>query len=211
LFFALSATHALDVGYRLIDTAAHELYGNESPVGKAVTYFVNQNNNTVQRDNIVVTTKLWDEDHGFYPTLEAIDDSYDHLNLGPIDLYLIHSPFSGKIIETWDAMLYYQQRGYIKSLGVSNFGIEHLQAIKDNDRPLPTVNQIEMHPLVYKYRLPLIESCHQHDIKIQSYGSIMHGYSEWLEDWSSVLQTIRRQRHPQKDGRTNFVTLGLAT
>jgi methylglyoxal/glyoxal reductase len=190
--------HALDVGYRLIDTASHESYGNEGSVGKAVTYFVNQNDNTVQRGDIVVITKLWDTDHGFYRTLEAMDESYDHLNLGRIDLYMIHSPFRGKIIETWDAMLYYQQRGYIKSLGVSNFGIQHLQAIKESGRPLPTVNQIEMHPLVYKYRLPLIEWCRQHDIKIQAYGSIMHGYSEWLEDPMSVVQIIRRQHHPHK-------------
>jgi methylglyoxal/glyoxal reductase len=194
--------HALNVGYRLIDTASEESYGNEDAVGAAVTRFIvnnthdDDNNNKIRRGDIVVTTKLWDADHGFYETLAAMDKSYDALDIGPIDMYLIHSPFRGKLIETWDAILYYQQKGHIKSVGVSNFGIEHLQAIKDSGRPLPTINQIEMHPLVYKYRLPLIEWCRQHDIKIQAYGSIMFGYSEWLEN-SDVLSKIQ-SKYPHK-------------
>ncbi|KAG7337847.1 aldo/keto reductase family protein [Nitzschia inconspicua] len=188
--------HALQVGYRLIDTASHESYGNEDSVGDAIRNYIATSTRTIQRDDIVVITKLWDADHGFYPTLQSMDESYDALNIGPIDLYMVHSPFQGKIIETWDAILYYQQRGYIKSVGVSNFGIEHLQAMKDSGRPLPTVNQIEMHPLVYKYRRPLLEWCQQHNIKIQAYGSIMHGYTEWLEQ-SDVLMTLQK-RHPQK-------------
>jgi diketogulonate reductase-like aldo/keto reductase len=193
-------------GYRLIDTASEESYGNEDQVGRAVNGIINENAATttasthhqLRRNDIFVTTKLWDADHGFYQTLDAFWESYESLNVGTIDLYLIHSPFRGKIIETWDALLYLQSKGYVKSIGVSNFGIEHLQAIKDFGRPLPTVNQIEMHPLVYKYRSDLIEFCQQHDIKIQAYGSLMHGYPEWLSTPQVLREIQQQQRYAHK-------------
>ena len=205
--------YALNQGYRLIDTASHESYGNEKQVGKAIRDCIfkspfslsssskNSNNSSstppVSRKDVFVITKLWDDNHGFYKTLKAFDKSYDTLDIGPIDLYMIHSPYRGKLIETYDALLYYQQMGWVKSIGVSNFGIPHLQAIKDAGRPLPVVNQIEMHPLVYKYRLPLLEWCQHHQIKIQAYGSLMHGYEEWLSE-STILKDMQQQRYPTK-------------
>lgn len=165
---------ALSAGYRLVDTAAEETYGNEDQVGQAIRDYSETD------DHVFVTTKLWDSDHGFYETLEAFDESYDTLKVGAVDLYLMHSPFGGKLLETWDALVYIQQKGYIESVGVSNFGIQHLQVIQESGRPLPVVNQIEMHPLNYKQRTPLIEWCREHNVYIQAYGSLMHGYEEWL-------------------------------
>ncbi|KAL3906908.1 MAG: hypothetical protein SGILL_009086, partial [Bacillariaceae sp.] len=143
---------------------------------------------------------VWDADKGFYSTLESFDHSYDAINdlhddpdaqnARHIDLYMMHSPFNGRIVETWDAMLLTQQKGYSKSLGVSNFGIPHLAALLKSGRPMPTVNQIEMHPLVYKTRLPLIEYCREHGIHIQAYGSLLHGYDEFLQDDSSPLAKV---------------------
>ena len=182
--------YAMSVGYRLIDTAAEESYGNEDQVGQAIRDY-NTNNttassssssstNNISRETMFVTTKLWDSDHGFYPTLQAFDLSYDTLDIERIDLYLMHSPFGGRLLETWDAMVLIQQRGYVKSIGVSNFGIQHLQILLESGRPLPAVNQIEMHPLVYTYRLPLIQWCREHNIQIQAYGSILHGYDDLI-------------------------------
>ena len=92
---------ALAAGYQLIDTAAEDSYGNEDQVGNIVRdSYYNDNDN----DHVYVTTKLWDSDHGFYATLNAFDESYRTLNIGTIDLYLIHSPFGGKLVETWDAL-----------------------------------------------------------------------------------------------------------
>jgi len=190
---------ALDAGYRLMDTAAEEdTYGNEEEVGRAIRDYIinidsNSNNNDknsaiISRDDIFVTTKLWDDAHGFWEALEAFDESYQSLNVGTVDLYLIHSPFGGRLVETWDAMLYLQSKGYVTSIGVSNFGLRHLQAIESSGRPMPVVNQIEMHPLVYRQRASLLSYCQQHDIKIQAYGSLMHGYEEWLSEPEILVQ-----------------------
>jgi len=165
---------ALSYGYRLIDTAADETYDNEDLVGQAIRDW--------GKDKVFVTTKLWDSDHGFYQTLEAFEESYEKLNASePLDLYVMHSPFGGRILETWDAMLFLQSKGYIKSIGVSNFGVNHLEAMANSGRPLPVVNQIEMHPLIFQQRLPLLKWCQEHNVKIQAYGSMMSGYPKWLE------------------------------
>jgi diketogulonate reductase-like aldo/keto reductase len=202
-----AVTWALEAGYRLIDTAAEESYGNEDQVGSAVRDYLASKGRSERKDqssqqeeeedgrhgdddDVFITTKLWDTDHGFFQTLDAFDESYDALNGvqpggnvrdRPVDLYLIHSPFGGRLVETWDAMLYLQRRGYVRSIGVSNFGIPHLQLLKERNRPLPVVNQIEMHPLVYRYRAELVEWCRQNKIRIQAYGSLMHGYEEWIQ------------------------------
>lgn len=169
---------AISAGYRLIDTAAEESYGNEDSVGEAIT------------EDVFVTTKLWDSDHGFYATIEAFEESYE--TIGKVDLYLIHSPFGGRLIETWDAMLLLQSKGYVKSIGVSNFGVEHLQALVDHNRPLPAVNQIEMHPLVYHQRASLIQWCRDHDVKIQAYGSLMHGYPHLHESFTHLANRYQK-------------------
>ena len=205
---------AMSVGYRLIDTAAEESYGNEDSVGQAIrehgtnaiaanttlptttatTIDSNSENINIKRNDMFVTTKLWDSDHGFYATLESFDESYDTLDIGTIDLYLMHSPFGGRLVETWDAMLYVQSLGYVKSIGVSNFGVDHLQAIANSGRPLPAVNQIEMHPLVYRHRTSLIQWCRENNIQIQAYGSVMHGYQDLLNIDPLIDMTSRYQK-----------------
>lgn len=182
----------LQSGYRLIDTAADETYANQDLVGLAIRDWLrttstesSKNNETESnsRSDLFVTTKLWDDSHGFYPAIFALYESLGEFQyLDYIDLYLMHSPFGGYLVETWDAMIYLQQQGMIKSIGVSNFGRVHLQALKDSGRPLPVVNQIEMHPLLYQRRLPLIQWCQDHNITIQAYGSIMAGDEESLQD-----------------------------
>lgn len=96
--------NALHHGYRLIDTAA--LYRNEADVGRAVRNFItNKANETIKREDFFVTTKLWDSDHGYDKAKAAFAKSLQQLDLGYVDLYLMHSPNRGKLVETWDAML----------------------------------------------------------------------------------------------------------
>jgi diketogulonate reductase-like aldo/keto reductase len=191
---------ALSAGYRLLDTAAEETYGNEAEVGRAIhdyltttaTTSASEVNPTMSREDVFVTTKLWDDAHGFWPTLETFEESYHALNIGTIDLYLIHSPFGGHLVETWDALLYLQSQGYVTSIGVSNFGIRHLQALATKGRPRPVVNQIELHPLVYQQRKPLLEYCRHHGILVQAYGSLMHGYPEYLSQPQFLVDMATR-------------------
>ena len=133
---------ALEAGYRMIDTAA--VYGNEESVGEALLA------SRVPRSEVFLTTKLWDADHGYKEAVMALETSLKKLKTDYLDLYLIHSPNTGKIVETWDPLLDMQKLGKIRSIGVSNFGVPHLEALKSYGRPMPTVNQIEMHPMNYQ-------------------------------------------------------------
>ncbi|MEO6952878.1 MAG: aldo/keto reductase [Polyangia bacterium] len=131
---------ALRVGYRSIDTA--RIYDNERGVGRAIA------KSGVPREALFVTTKLWNEDQGFDGTLRAFDASLQRLALEYLDLYLIHwpSPSRGLYLESWKALVRLRKEGRVRSIGVSNFGIDHLQTIIDGTQQLPAVNQIELHP-----------------------------------------------------------------
>mmetsp|Transcript_25216 Transcript_25216/g.40923 ORF Transcript_25216/g.40923 Transcript_25216/m.40923 type:complete len:399 (+) Transcript_25216:2-1198(+) len=164
---------ALDAGYRMIDTAA--IYHNEESVGKAIA------ESGVSRGEIFLATKLWDSDHGYDATIQGLETSLAKLKVEYLDLYLIHSPNTGKLVETWDALIHMQKQGKIRSIGVSNFGVQHLEALKEHGRPMPTVNQIEMHPMKYQERIPLLDFCKQNGILVQAYGSLFFGKPEFLE------------------------------
>ncbi len=131
---------ALAAGYRAIDTAA--VYGNEEGVGRAIRA------SEIPRDDIVLTTKVWNTDHGFDETLAAFDKSVARLGVERIDLYLIHWPMAhlGRIAETWRALSELKAQGRIRSIGVSNFLVEHLELLERESDELPVVNQIELHP-----------------------------------------------------------------
>eukprot|EP00435_Cladocopium_sp_Y103_P054551 s628_g17.t1 len=188
---------ALDLGYRLVDTAA--LYRNEESVGEAIR------DSGLPREEVWVTTKLWDSDHGYEAAKSACQQSLKKLGLGYIDLYLIHSPNTGKLVETWDAFVELQREGLVKSIGVSNFGVQHLEALKASGRPLPVVNQIDMHPLIYQERRSVIEYCKANGICITAYGSMFSGDTKQLQRrvqhlkpnllfWRELLQV--QEAHP---------------
>jgi diketogulonate reductase-like aldo/keto reductase len=92
----------------------------------------------------------------------------------------MHSPNTGKLVETYDAMLDLKDEGLLRSAGVSNFGVAHLEALRSHGRPTPTVNQFEMHPLIYQKRYELLEYCQKHSVLVQAYGSIFFGKPERL-------------------------------
>lgn len=131
---------ALEVGYRHIDTAS--MYGNEQDVGSAL------NACGVPRNEIFVTTKVWETEQGYEPTLRAFEQSQQKLGLEFVDLYLIHWPVEGQRVDTWQALERLQSEGRVKSIGVSNFSPSHLQEIFESGKQRPTVNQIELSPFL---------------------------------------------------------------
>lgn len=173
---------ALESGYRLVDTAM--LYRNERSVGDAIR------DSGIPRRDIWVTTKLWDDDHGYEATLKACKRSLAELGAGIdyLDLYLIHSPNTGKLVETWDALVELRRQGLVRSIGVSNFNTQHLQALAEHGRELPVVNQMEMHPLVHKERMPVLQYCLENQILVQAYGSMFFGDKGWFKD--RVVQDV---------------------
>lgn len=135
-----AVSEAFKVGYRSIDTAA--IYRNEVGVGQAIK------NSGLARNEMFITTKLWNEDQGYDKAMKAIDSSLKKLGIEQVDLYLVHwpSPNRGLYLETWKAMIEIKKQGKAKSIGVSNFMPEHLTRIIDATGEVPVLNQIELHP-----------------------------------------------------------------
>lgn len=135
-----SVKAALEVGYRSVDTAA--AYKNEESVGKAIA------ESNVPREELFITTKVWNADQGYEATLAAFDVSMKKLGLEYLDLYLIHWPLpsQGKFIDTWKALEKLYKDGRVRAIGVSNFKVHHLEEIIANSEIVPMVNQVEYHP-----------------------------------------------------------------
>ena len=131
---------ALSVGYRHIDTAA--AYRNEAPVGQAVRA------SGIDRDELFVTTKCWNDDHGYEQAKRACKASLERLELSHVDLYLIHWPVPAhdRYVETWKAFIELQAEGLVRSIGVSNFQPEHLERVIAETGVTPAINQVELHP-----------------------------------------------------------------
>ncbi|HMI08843.1 MAG TPA: aldo/keto reductase [Candidatus Saccharimonadales bacterium] len=155
---------AIKAGYRLIDTAA--VYGNEQGVGEGIR------RSGIKREELFVTTKVWNSDQGFDSTLKAFDVSLKKLGLDYVDLYLIHwpAPELDKYLDTWKAMEQLHESGRVKAIGVCNFAIEHLERLMKESVILPTVNQVELHP--YFQQVAMREFCKGNDIKVESWSPI---------------------------------------
>ncbi len=157
---------ALDVGYRLIDTA--KLYGNERDVGRAVRA------SKIPRDEIFITTKLWNTDHGSEAALRAFEQSRRELGVDSIDLYLIHWPVPGLRQESWKALLDLKEKGLARSIGVSNYTIRHLEELLSASPIPPSVNQVEFHPFLYQ--ADLLAFCQGHRIQLEAYSPLTRGH-----------------------------------
>ena len=143
---------ALEVGYRHIDTA--RIYGNEEGVGRVLA------RDDVDRDDVFVTTKVWNDDHRNVPA--AFDASMRRLGLDVLDLYLIHwpAPQQDAYVDAWRAMLGLQEQGRVRSVGVCNFQVSHLQRLLDETGVLPSVNQIELSPYLQQEQLRAFHAEH---------------------------------------------------
>jgi len=160
-----AVTQALTSGYRLIDTA--RIYGNEEGVGRAVR------ESGLPRDDIFVTTKLWNSDHGYDAALRACEASLKRLGLPHVDLYLIHWPVSGSRKETWRAMEHLLKEGKARSVGVSNFMIQHIEELLVSSNVVPSVNQIELSPFLHQREL--IDYCTKRGIAVEAYSPLTQG------------------------------------
>jgi 2,5-diketo-D-gluconate reductase A len=138
---------ALRHGYRHLDTAA--LYGNEREVGDGMR------RSGVARDDIFVTTKVWNDDQGYDETLRAFDASLERLGLDIVDLYLIHWPVPSRdrYVPTWRALIRLAEEGRARSIGVSNFSPAHIERLRDETGVVPVVNQVELHPRFPQHEL----------------------------------------------------------
>ena len=168
-----SVSTALSKGYRLLDTAA--IYGNEEAVGKGIKA------SGIDRKDIYITTKLWRENLGYQSAKDQFNKSLQRLNVDYIDLYLIHWPANAKNYdnwqhanaESWRAMEELQAEGKIKSIGVSNFFQEHLEALFKTAKVIPAVNQIEFHPGYWQKELT--EYCQSKNITVESWSPLARG------------------------------------
>ncbi|MGG0844829.1 aldo/keto reductase [Peribacillus simplex] len=160
-----SVKKAIQVGYRAIDTAA--IYENEEGVGQAIREC------GVPREELFITSKVWNTEQGYDTTLQAFDDSLNRLGLEYLDLYLIHWPGKDKYLETWRALEKLYKDGKVKSIGVSNFHVHHLENLLANSEVKPVVNQIELHPLLTQ--LEIRDYCAKHEIKVTSWSPLGRG------------------------------------
>lgn len=160
-----AVSSALSVGYRLIDTAG--FYDNEEGVGQAI------HESGIPRDEIFVTSKVWNDNQGYESTLQAFDESLKKLNLDYMDLYLIHWPVSGKFKETWRAMEKLYQEGRVRAIGVSNFHVHHLQELLKDAEVTPAVNQIEFHP--HLTQDDVLNFCKENQIQMQAWSPLKKG------------------------------------
>lgn len=172
---------ALDAGYTAVDTAA--IYGNEEGVGEAVA----------GRDDIYVTTKLWNTEQGYDKALRAFDASAKKLRREAVDLYLIHwpAPRQDRYVESWKALAKLKADGRARSVGVSNFNVEHLERIIGETGVVPAVNQVELHPDFQQK--PLRDFHAKHGIHTESWSPLGQG---------QMLRNAEIGRIAEKHGRT---------
>ena len=156
---------ALETGYRSIDTAS--VYGNERGVGNAIR------ESGVPREDIFLTTKVWNEDQRRKRTLAAFEESLERLGTDYVDLYLVHWPVKGCYQETWQAMEEIYRSGRARAIGVSNFMVHHLEDILGASQIVPAVNQVEFHP--YLVQPELLHFCQSHQIQLEAWAPVVKG------------------------------------
>lgn len=156
---------AIDAGYKAIDTAA--AYKNEEGVGAAIKA------SSTPREDLFITSKVWNDDQGYESTLKAFEDTVTKLGVDTLDLYLIHWPVEGKYKETWKAMEKLYKDGRIRAIGVSNFHPAHLEDLMKDAEIKPMVNQVEFHPLLNQQELR--DYCNQHSIQMEAWSPLAQG------------------------------------
>lgn len=156
---------AIQAGYCSIDTA--KAYNNESGVAQGIR------ESGIAREDLFITTKVWNSDQGYESTLAAFEESMKRLDLEYLDLYLIHWPVKGKYKDTWRAMEKLHKEGRIRAIGVSNFQIHHLKDLMMDAAVKPAVNQVELHPLLIQTELR--NYCSKHEIQIEAWSPLGQG------------------------------------
>nr|WP_106782738.1 aldo/keto reductase [Lysinibacillus timonensis] len=176
---------AIKHGYRSIDTAA--IYANEEGVGQAIREGIQEAN--ISREDLFVTSKVWNSDLGYESTLAAYETSLKKLGLDYLDLYLIHWPVEGKYRDAWRALETLYKEGKVKAIGVSNFQIHHLEDLMKDAEIKPMINQVEYHPRLTQKELQGF--CQEHDIQLEAWSPLMQG--QLLDN--PVLQEIANKHN----------------
>ena len=161
-----SVKNALSAGYRSIDCAS--IYGNEKDVGEAIKQ------SGTPREELFITTKVWNTDQGYDKTLKAFDISLGKLGLEYLDLYLIHWPVKGLRLETWKALEKLYEGGKCRAIGVSNYIVKNLEELKNHSSIVPAVNQVEFSP--YTYDKALLDYCNSHNIQLEAYSPLTKSF-----------------------------------
>lgn len=165
-----AVTSAIKAGYRHIDTASY--YQNETGVGNAIK------DSGLKREDIFVTTKVWNDEQGYDHTLKAFERSLKKLGMDYVDLYLVHWPIRGLFPETYKALEHLYKEGRVKAIGVSNFLDHHLKELLETAEIKPMMNQIELHPKLVEQAT--IDFCKEQDIVIESWAPL--GRANYLDD-----------------------------
>lgn len=158
-------TSAMNAGYRAIDTAQE--YGNEELLGEEIR------KSSIRRRDIFITSKVWNRYQGTEAPFAGFEISRKALGLEYIDLFLMHWPMKDKYIDTWKCLTEIYKRGWLRSVGVSNCGIYHIQDCYTATGLMPHVNQVELHP--YNTHKPLLKFCQERGIQVVAYCPLMHG------------------------------------
>ncbi|MFD1848751.1 aldo/keto reductase [Oceanobacillus bengalensis] len=156
---------AIKNGYRLIDTASY--YKNEEAVGKGIK------ESGISRDEIFITSKVWNDQQGCENTLQAFDESLRKLDLDYLDLYLVHWPVSGKYKETWRALEKLYADGKVRAIGVCNFQTYHLEDLLKDCKVKPVINQVEYHPHLTQEEVKAF--CEKEDIQMEAWAPLKRG------------------------------------
>jgi len=179
---------AFELGYRLIDTAT--IYRNEREVGQAMR------DSGLAREEIFLTTKVWNSDQGYDSTLRAFEESLRQLNTDYVDLYLIHWPVREHRIQTWKALEKIYADGKVRAIGVSNYYIPHFEELWPHTDMVPAVNQFELSP--YCYLPEQLDYCRQRGIQVEGYAPLVRGLKS---------EDPRLVKIAEKHGKSTFQVL----
>ena len=160
---------AIKNGYRSIDGAA--IYGNEEAMGEGIRQGIKEAG--ISREDLFITSKVWNADLGYEEAIAAYEASLKRLGLEYLDLYLIHWPVAGKYKEAWKALEYLYKEGRVKSIGVSNFQVHHLEDLLKDVKVKPVINQVEFHPCLTQENVR--EFCKKNDIQVEAWSPLMAG------------------------------------
>ena len=199
---------AIKHGYRSIDTAA--VYANEEGVGKGIREGLNEAG--IAREDLFVTSKVWNSDLGYESTLAAYETSLKKLGLEYLDLYLIHWPVEGKYKEAWRALETLYKEGKVKAIGVSNFQIHHLKDLLKDAEVKPMVNQVECHPRLTQKDVQAF--CQDQGIQLEAWSPLMQGEllnHEGLQEIASTYGKSVAQVILRWDLQNGIVTIPKST
>jgi len=200
---ASTVKFAIESGYKHIDTAA--VYKNEAGVGQGII------DSGIAREDLFVTTKVWNSEQGYETTLAAFEESRKKLQLDVIDLYLVHWPVKGKFVDTYRALEELYAKGLVRAIGVSNFQIHHLEELAKHSSIVPMVNQVEYHPLLTQE--PLKQYCAERNIPLTAWSPLMQGNLQLplLEELAQKYGKTAAQIVLRWDIQTGVITIPKST